>query len=151
MFKEHQRPFKTSKHCTALWYVILKGIQNLLSYHCFIFPKDSFIILMIWHNHLRGKPPKRFITTFFFHSSIVQRLLSPFHEQLAPVACDHGSNITAWASLITFLEHRNNHPWHTEQLYLLGLFSNMLHHDRTTNSSTCLSYLTEMLGNFRQF
>lgn len=114
MFKEHHHPFKISKCCTALWYVILKGSQNLLSYCCYIFPKDSFIILIIWHHHLRGKPPKRFITAFFFHPSIVQQLFSPFHEQLGPVACDRGPNITAWASLITCLEHRNNHPRHTE-------------------------------------
>lgn len=150
-FEEHQRPFKTSKCCTALCYVILKGSQKLLSYRCFIFPKGSFIILMIWHNHLKGKPPKKFITAFFFHSSIMQWLLSLFHEQPSPVACGHGSNKTPWASLSTFLEHRSNHPWCAEQLHLLGLFSSILHRDHTTNSSTGLSYLTEMLCNFRQF
>lgn len=95
MFKEHKHPFKTSKCCTALWYVILKGGQNLLSLCCFIFTKPSFIILMAWHNHLRVKPLKTFVIAFLFYSSLVEPLLSSLQEQLGPLASNHGPNITA--------------------------------------------------------
>lgn len=76
MFKEHQHPFKTSKCCTPLWYVILKGGQNLSS----------------WDNHLRVKPLKTFVIAFLFYSSLVEPLLSSFQEQLGPVASnEHNS------------------------------------------------------------
>lgn len=109
MFKEHQPPFETSECCTALWCVILKGSQNLLSYCClfFFFLKDSFIIFMVCHDHFRLKPPKTFITALLCHSSIVQ--LSPFHKELGLAACDHGPNMTSWAPILTFLGQKSDH------------------------------------------
>lgn len=83
---KHPKPWSVQRTSTPSQNFKCKGSQNLLSYHCFIFSRDCFLILMIWHNSWRRKPQR-------------------------------GS----------------------------------LHHDHTKNSSTCLSYLTEMLGSFRQY